>query len=183
MKYKELPIHGAYMIVTEPFVDSRGLFERVICINLLKQLGHNKPIVQVNHSMTRKEGAVRGMHYQVPPMAEVKIVRCIRGKVFDVIIDLRAGSPTFLQWHGEELSSDNMRMMYVPEGCAHGFQVLQAESELLYFHTAEYSPESERAVKYDDPAVDIMWPLSISEVSDRDREHPLLPKNFAGIVL
>jgi dTDP-4-dehydrorhamnose 3,5-epimerase len=183
MKFKELPLSGAHIITAEPFVDNRGMFERVLCMNLLKQVGHNKHIAQANHSMTKEKGAVRGMHYQVPPKAEIKIVRCIRGKVFDVIIDLRAGSPTFLQWYGAELSDDNMCMMYVPEGCAHGFQVLQAESELLYFHTAEYSPENEKAVRYDDPAIDIKWPLPVIDVSDRDRKHPLLSKDFAGIVL
>jgi dTDP-4-dehydrorhamnose 3,5-epimerase len=123
------------------------------------------------------------MHYQLPPKAEIKLVRCMRGSVYDAIIDLRAGSPTFLQWYGVELSADNMRMMYVPEGCAHGFQVLQAESELLYFHTAEYSPAHEKAVRYDDPVVGIKWPLPVADVSDRDRSHPLLTKDFAGIVL
>lgn len=183
MNFQPLPIKGACVVVLEPFQDHRGMFVRTFCKDILKQVGHNKPIAQVNHSMTREEGAVRGMHYQVPPKAEIKIVRCIRGKVFDVIIDLRAGSPTFLQWYGEELSADNMRMMYVPEGCAHGFQVLQTESELLYFHTVEYSPENERAVRYNDPAVGIKWPLTVSDVSDLDRKRHLLPGDFAGIVL
>lgn len=183
MKFQAVPIAGAYVVVLEPFQDHRGMFVRTFCMEVLKQIGHNQPIAQANHSMTRNAGAVRGMHYQLPPKAEIKMVRCMRGRVYDAIIDLRAGSPTFLQWYGVELSADNMRMMYVPEGCAHGFQVLQAESELLYLHTAEYSPAHEQAVRYDDPVVGIKWPLPVSDVSDRDRSHPLLTKDFAGIVL
>jgi dTDP-4-dehydrorhamnose 3,5-epimerase len=183
MKFQPVPIADAYVVVLEPFQDHRGMFVRTFCRELLKQIGHDKPIAQANHSMTREEGAVRGMHYQLPPKAEIKMVRCIRGRVYDAIIDLRAGSPTFLKWYGVELSADNMRMMYVPEGCAHGFQVLEAESELLYFHTAEYSPAHEQAVRYDDPAVGIKWPLVVSDVSVRDRSHPLLRQDFAGIVL
>jgi len=183
VKFQPLPIAGACVVVLEPFQDKRGMFVRTFCAQDLLQAGLHKPIAQANHSVTHQAGAVRGMHYQLPPKAEIKLVRCIRGRVYDVIIDLRAGSPTFRQWCGVELSADNMRMMLVPEGCAHGFQVLQAESELLYFHTAEYSPEHEQAVRYDDPIIGIQWPRPVSEVSDRDRQHPLLTTDFAGIRL
>lgn len=183
MEFVELPLQGAFTGNFNRFVDNRGMFERVLCTDLLKQLGLNKPIVQVNRSITKTVGTIRGMHYQIPPSAETKIIRCIRGKIFDVIIDLRSSSPTFLHWHGVELSADNVLMMYVPEGCAHGFQTLEPDSELLYFHTATYNPEYERAVRFDDPKVNIQWPLSVSEVSERDRSHPWLPVDFTGIVL
>lgn len=183
MKYEPTPLDGAHVLVLEPFRDQRGMFVRTFCTETLEQIGHEQPIVQVNHSMTRSRGAVRGMHYQLPPKAEIKIVRCLRGRVYDVIIDLRTGSPTILRWFGAELSADNMRMIYAPAGFAHGFQVLEAESELLYFHTAAYSPEDEQAVRFDDPAVGIQWPLPVTDLSDRDRSHPLLARDFAGVVV
>lgn len=157
------------------------MFVRTLCMDELSHIGHRTPIVQVNHSITMETGAVRGMHYQVPPKAETKIVRCLRGRVFDVVIDVRQGSPTWLQWFGAELSATNMQMMYVPEGCAHGFQVLEPASELLYCHTAAYSPEHEHAVRFDDPSVNIEWPLPVSDVSARDRSHPLLTADFCGV--
>ncbi|MGT2489673.1 dTDP-4-dehydrorhamnose 3,5-epimerase family protein [Cupriavidus basilensis] len=140
-------------------------------------------MVQANHSRTCKVGALRGLHFQSPPHAEMKLVRCIRGRVWDVVLDLRAGSPTFLQWHGEELSAANARMLVIPEGCAHGFQVLEPESELLYLHTASYAPEAEGGVRYDDPAFGIRWPSPVAEVSARDVSHPILSTGFSGICL
>ncbi|WDN90096.1 dTDP-4-dehydrorhamnose 3,5-epimerase [Desulfosarcina sp. BuS5] len=123
------------------------------------------------------------MHFQRPPMAEIKMVRCICGSVFDVIIDLRKGSPSFLKWHGEILSSENMKMMYIPEGFAHRFQTLQPNSELLYLHTEFYSPEHEDGVCYNDPKIGIKWPLEVTEISDKDKSYPFLTQDFGGIQL
>jgi dTDP-4-dehydrorhamnose 3,5-epimerase len=123
------------------------------------------------------------MHYQHPPHAEMKLVRCVKGGVWDVAVDLRAGSPTFLQWHAEELTPQNARMLIVPEGCAHGFQALEPDSELLYLHTAFYTPEAEGGVAHDDPRLAISWPLPVVDLSTRDRAHPQIMPSFSGISL
>jgi dTDP-4-dehydrorhamnose 3,5-epimerase len=121
------------------------------------------------------------MHFQFAPYGEMKIVRCMRGKVWDVVLDLRKGSPTLLGWHAEELSPGNNRALVIPEGCAHGFQVLEPESELLYLHTAPYTSEAEGAVHFADPLIGIRWPLPVTDTSARDRSHPFLAKDFSGI--
>ena len=126
-------------------------------------------------------GAVRGLHFQLAPHAEMKLVRCLKGRVWDVAVDLRAGSPTFLQWHAETLSPDTMRMIVIPEGFAHGFQVLEPDSELLYLHTAAYNADAERAVRYDDPRLGIRWPLPVTQTSLRDAAHPPLGADFIGV--
>jgi len=126
-------------------------------------------------------GAIRGMHFQYPPFAEMKLIRCIRGRVLDVAVDLRTDSQTFLQWHAQELSSDNLQMMVVPEGCAHGFQVMEPDSELLYLHTAMYHKPSEGGLRYNDPQLSISWPLPVTDISHRDQSHPLLADSFPGI--
>lgn len=181
MKFFHTFLKDVYIIEPEPFKDHRGMFSRVFCREEMSAVGCTKTIDQVNHSVTMREGSIRGMHYQIPPKAEIKIVKCIRGAVYDVVIDLREGSITFLKWFGQVLSEENMKMMYVPEGFAHGFQVLLPESELLYFHTAPYSPEYQRAVRYNDPLVNITWPQKVADVSENDQNHPLLVKDFQGI--
>ncbi|MCK4430754.1 MAG: dTDP-4-dehydrorhamnose 3,5-epimerase family protein, partial [Candidatus Aminicenantes bacterium] len=153
------------------------------CQRELQNMLHGKNIVQINHSMTRQKGAIRGMHFQYPPMAEIKMVKCLHGSVFDVMIDLRQGPSTFLKWSGEILSADNMKMLYIPEGFAHGFQALEENTELLYLHTEFYSPEHEGGVRYDDPVINISWPLEVADISEKDQSHPLLSKDFEGIVL
>ena len=183
MKFTELTLKGAYVAELEPFEDQRGMFSRIFCENEFKEISHSKKLVQINHSLTNKKGAVRGMHYQNPPMAEIKIVKCIRGAVFDVIIDFRRGSDTLLEWHGETLSIENKRMIYIPEGFAHGFQTLEKNCELLYFHTEFYSPEYEGAIRFDDPKIGIKWPLDITEISEKDKNHSLLYENFEGLVI
>ena len=183
MKINKLSLKNAYVLEPEPFSDHRGKFVRIYCYKELQHIGHSKPIVQINHSLSRQKGAVRGMHFQYPQKAETKIIKCVCGSVFDVIIDLRRGSSTFLQWHGEVLSAENMKMMYVPEGLAHGFQVLEENTELLYLHTEFYSPEHEGGVRYDDPVINISWPLEVADISEKDRSHPLLSKDFEGIAL
>lgn len=183
MKVIETPLKNAIVLKPEPFEDNRGKFSRIFCRQELQQIGRDKSIVQINQSLTRKKGAIRGMHFQCPPKAEIKIVKCMRGSVYDVIIDLRRNSLTLLQWHGEILSAENMKMMYVPEGFAHGFQALEENTELLYLHTEFYSPEHEGAVRYDDPLINIQWPMELTDISEKDRNHPLLSQDFEGIVL
>ena len=172
---------GVQIVETTPFVDQRGAFARLFCANELAALIGERHVVQINHSRTRSVGAIRGLHYQLAPHAEMKLVRCIRGKVWDVAVDLRTGSGTRLQWHAEELSAQNGRMLVIPEGCAHGFQVLEEDSELLYLHTAFYTPASEHGARFDDPRLAIGWPLPPVDLSERDRGHPLLTAEFSGV--
>lgn len=181
MNTKETGIAGAVVVEGRPYSDHRGAFSRLFCEEMLAGVINDRHIVQINHSRTRAVGALRGMHFQYPPHAEMKLVRCLRGRVWDVCVDLRAGSPTFLHWHAEELSPETSRMLVIPEGCAHGFQVLEADSELLYLHTAFYTPASEGALRYDDPLLAIRWPLPVTDLSERDAAHPLLSNNFIGL--
>lgn len=181
MKIKPTPLQEAFIIELEPVTDDRGLFTRVFCQQELRNILHDKNIVQINHSLTRQKGALRGMHFQYSPKSEIKMVKCLRGSVFDVIIDLRKGSPTFLKWHGEVLSAKNMKMMYIPEGFAHGFQTMEGNCELLYLHTEFYSPEHEGGVRYNDPKIGIKWPLGVTDISERDKNHPLLGEDFLVI--
>jgi len=183
LKVLSAPLKDAYVLSVTPVEDERGRFTRVYCRRDLEQIGHLKEIVQINHSMTKKKGAVRGMHFQRPPKCETKLVCCIRGSVFDVMIDLRRYSPTFLKWHAEVLSLGNHRMMYIPEGFAHGFQALEDNVELVYLHTEFYSPEHEGGVRFDEPRVGIQWPMPISETSNKDRSYPLLGAGFEGVAV
>lgn len=176
-------LHGLYVADALIVGDHRGAFSRLFCADALAPALGSRRIVQINQSLTRTVGAVRGLHFQQPPYAEMKMVRCLRGRVFDVAVDLRAGSPTFLQWHAEELSPASGRMMLIPEGFAHGFQVLEPESELLYLHTAFYTPAAEGGVRHDDPQLGISWPLPVTDLSARDRQHPLLSAGFTGIAV
>jgi dTDP-4-dehydrorhamnose 3,5-epimerase len=181
MRINPLPLKDAYDIVPTPFTDNRGFFARVFCKKELSLIGLSKDIVQINHSLTVQKGAIRGMHFQYPPNAEIKIIRCLHGAVFDTIIDLRKDSPTFLKWHGEILSKKNMKMLYVPEGFAHGFQTLDKGCELLYYHTEFYKPEYEGSVRYDDPAIGISWPMKVTDISIKDKSYPFLQDDFRGI--
>ena len=181
IKFVEAPLAGAYVIELEPFLDERGLFARTFCRKEFAAIGFHKQIVQINHSVTRQKGAIRGMHYQLPPACETKIIRCVQGKVFDVMVDIRAGSPTFMQWQGVELSKDNMRTVYIPEGFAHGFQTLTDNTELIYHHSAFYSPEYEHELRFDDPALSIKWPLPVCCISPKDQNCPLIDNDFKGI--
>jgi len=181
MKFTKTKLQGLYLIEPEPFEDDRGKFSRIYCQNQLKQIGHTKEIVQINHSLTIPKGAIRGMHFQYPPMTEIKIVKCIKGSIFDVAVDLRKNSKTFLKWHGEILSAENVKMFYIPEGFAHGFQTLELNSELLYFHTNFYSPSYEGGIRYDDPMVGIKWPLDIADISSRDNNFNFINDDFKGL--
>ena len=181
MKITPLPLKDSYLIVPDPFKDNRGQFARIFCKKEMSAAGLTKNIVQVNHSLTVQKGVVRGMHFQYPPKAEIKMVKCLNGEVFDVIVDLRKDSPTFLKWHGEILSEANMKMIYIPEGFAHGFQTMEKNCKLLYFHTEFYNSGFEGSVRYNDPLINISWPLEITDISSKDRKHPLLADDFSGI--
>ncbi len=181
MKFSTVLLSGAYVIDPEVRTDLRGAFFRFFCREEFEQIGHTAEWLQMNHSFTIKAGTIRGMHYQLPPHGEIKLVRCIVGKVFDVIVDIRQGSSTFLQWFGVELSGENRKMMYIPEGFAHGFQTLASDCELIYHHSARYEAGSEGGMRYDDPAIGIDWPLPVTMVSERDGQHPFLSPHFEGI--
>lgn len=183
MKILQTALPGVIVIETNTLSDHRGAFTRLYCERELAAVIGARRIVQINHSRTAATGAVRGMHYQRAPHAEMKLVRCLKGRIWDVAVDLRAGSPAFLQWHAEELSPVNSRMMVIPEGCAHGLQVLEADSELLYLHTAFYAPEAEGGVSCNEPRLGISWPLPVSDLSRRDSSHPPLAADFSGIVV
>lgn len=176
-------ITGVYLLKNDVFEDDRGVFSRLFCSRDLKPVLGARSIAQVNHSLTKKIGAIRGLHYQRRPFAEMKIVRCIRGRVIDVAVDLRKGSPSFMKWIAVELSPASGVALIIPEGCAHGFQVLEENSELLYMHTAYYTPECEGGIRFDDPAIDIRWPLPPADLSVRDLSHPLLDEMFEGLMV
>lgn len=179
----DLALVGIKLIERQRLGDSRGFLSRLFCAEELAPAGWHKPIAQINHTYTQKKGTVRGMHYQQPPHAEMKLVTCIQGEVWDVVVDLRAGSPTFLHWHAETLSADNYRALLIPEGFAHGFQTLSDDVQLLYCHTAAYSPEAEGALNAQDPHLAIKWPIAITELSIRDAKHPLVDTKFEGVSL
>jgi dTDP-4-dehydrorhamnose 3,5-epimerase len=183
MKLNPTPIDRLMIAETEPHTDQRGTFMRLFCQEELQEILGSRNIMQANQSCTRDIGTVRGLHYQHAPHTEMKMVRCLKGKVWDVVVDLRSGSPTFLKWHAEELSSANNRMVVIPEGCAHGFQVLEADSELLYLHSAAYSSSAEGGIRPTDPGLSISWPLAVKNLSDRDLNHPLLTPDFAGLTV
>ncbi|GAB4168715.1 MAG: dTDP-4-dehydrorhamnose 3,5-epimerase family protein [Rhodocyclaceae bacterium] len=174
-------IAGLRVLQRRPQADDRGDFERMFCAVELEALLAGRQIVQINHTLTRRRGTVRGLHFQYPPHAETKFVSCLRGQVFDVAVDVRHGSPTFLRWHGETLSTENRRTLVIPEGFAHGFQALSEDCEMLYFHTAAYSAESEGGLNARDPRLAIAWPLPVGNLSARDAAHPLLGEDFAGV--
>ncbi len=176
------PLNGSYTIELSPSGDSRGWFARTFCKELFeKEIGHTKEWVQMNHSFTTTKGSVRGMHYQLPPHQEIKLVRCIAGAVFDVIVDLRKNSDTFLQWFGLELSASNKKMMYIPEGFAHGFQTLTGGAELVYNHSAIYTPRFEAGILFNDTTINIQWPLPVTEISQRDSGHAGIDSNFKAL--
>lgn len=180
-RIQDLPISGLKLIERQRLEDSRGFFSRLFCTDELAAAGWSSSIVQINQSRTYSSGAVRGMHFQVQPAAEKKLVTCLRGTVWDVAVDLRSGSPTFLQWHGLYLSSENAHALMIPEGFAHGFQVIEPDSELLYLHTAPYTPSAEGGIRFNDPKLGIAWPLNVTDLSERDTNHPLIDEDFQGV--
>jgi dTDP-4-dehydrorhamnose 3,5-epimerase len=172
VKLEPTPIPGAYAITIEPIADDRGFFARTWAREEFERHGLCAEIAQCSLSLNHRRGTVRGMHFQVAPHEETKIVRCAKGLIFDVVLDLRRGSPAFLSWHAVELSSTNRLALYIPAGCAHGFQTLEDDSEVTYQISDSYHPEYARAVRWDDPAFAIRWPLPVSVMSAADRAHP-----------
>ena len=183
MIFTETRLKGSFVIDLKPFSDERGWFARTFCKKEFEQIGHSAEWVQLNHSVTNTKGVIRGIHFQYPPHSEIKMVKCIAGTIYDVIIDLRNDSPTFLQWVGEELSAANKKMLYIPAGFAHGFQTLSDNCELIYHHTSYYTPGAEGGIRYDDKKININWKLAVSGISDRDKNHPLINESFTGIKL
>jgi dTDP-4-dehydrorhamnose 3,5-epimerase len=181
MKFQPTILPGSYVIELEPYADERGWFARYYCKDEFQKIGHTAEWVQMNQSVTTQKGTIRGMHFQLSPHKEIKLVRCISGAVFDVIIDLRKDSSSFLKWFGVELSAGNRKMLYIPEGFAHGFQSLADDTALLYHHSEYYHPTAESGLRHDDPLLAIKWPLPVTLVSQRDSSHPLLDNNFKGI--
>ena len=179
----DLPLAGLKRITRQRFGDQRGFLSRLFCAEELAAAGWQKPVVQINHTFTALRGTVRGLHYQLPPYAEMKLVSCIQGEVWDVAVDLRTGSPAFLHWHAECLSAENGQALLIPEGYAHGFQTLSDNCELIYLHTAAYAPQKEAGLRFDDPRLKIAWPLAVAELSGRDQAHPLLTDAFKGVEL
>lgn len=179
----QTPLSGVWLVERKIFEDGRGIFSRLFCANEFQEFGIKKPIVQINHSITRKQGTVRGLHFQHPPHAEAKIITCLKGEVFDVAVDLRQGSKTFLSWHGEKLSAQNQKSIIIPEGFAHGFQALTDYCELIYLHTAFYNPETESGFNVEDKRIHIHWPLPVSDLSERDRSHVFVNNAYRGMTL
>jgi dTDP-4-dehydrorhamnose 3,5-epimerase len=177
----DTPLHGLKLVQRNPIGDHRGYLERMFCEEKLQPVIPGRSIVQINHTLTSKRGTVRGLHFQYPPHAETKIVSCLRGEVFDVAVDLRQDSPTFLHWHAEILSANNHRTLLIPEGFTHGFQTLTEDCELLYFHTTAYQLGSKGGLNAQDPRLDIRWPEAVIELSSRDAAHPLLTEGFVGV--
>lgn len=174
MEARATPVAGAYVIELVRIEDDRGFFARSWCHREFEALGLNPQLTQCNISFNRRRGTLRGMHYQQAPHAEAKLVRCTAGAIFDVVVDLRPESATYRRWFGVELNAENRRGLYVPEGCAHGFQTLSDDAEVFYQMTADYHPESAVGCRWDDPQLQITWPLPVTEMSPRDQAWPWL---------
>ncbi len=183
MNFIETPLKGLYLIEPELIKDDRGFFTRIYCKKQFLTIGFEKDFVQFNHSFNIKKGTIRGLHYQKPPFAETKLIRCIEGGVFDVAVDLRKNSPTYLKSFGVELSSLNKLCILIPEGFAHGFQTLANDTSLLYHHSDFHSSNSEGGIRFDDPELNINWPLSVNNISTRDLSYTHINKNFEPISL
>jgi dTDP-4-dehydrorhamnose 3,5-epimerase len=180
---KPMAIKGVHLIERRLRGDDRGFLARLFSADEFVPLGWDGAIAQINHTYTSADGTIRGLHFQRPPRSEKKLVICLRGAVCDVAVDLRKGSPTFLQHHMEILSGDNHKALLIPEGCAHGFQTLSDDVELVYLHSERYSPEYEGGVSAFEPMLAITWPKPTGAMSDRDRNHPSLTSNYEGLLL
>lgn len=181
MTVTDLSLAGLKRVERQRLGDSRGFLSRLFCNDELAPAGWVKPIAQINHTYTARKGTVRGMHFQHPPHAEMKLVSCIHGEVWDVAVDLRANSPTFLCWHAERLSAENSCALLIPEGFAHGFQALTDDVELIYCHSESYAAAADGGLNPTDPRLKINWPLSIAELSARDARHRLIVSDFEGV--
>lgn len=181
MIFQPLKLKGAYLIDLQKREDTRGFFARYYCAEEFANHGLNTQWLQMNNSLSKKKGTLRGLHFQYPPHAEIKLIRCIRGAIWDVIVDIRKKSTTYGKWFGIELNEENRSMIYVPKGFAHGFQSLCDEAELFYMHSERYAPNADGGINPLDPELDIAWPLDISEISERDLKHPNVSEIFNGI--
>lgn len=181
MKFNDTPLQGAHTIELDKRGDGRGFFARLFCTEEFSNQGIASSYTQINNSLTSEKGTLRGMHYQLPPSAEVKVVRCIRGSLYDVILDLRPDSPTYGEWFGETLSAENRLMMYAPKGFAHGFVTLEENTEAIYLVSDPYAPDLERGIRFDDPEFNIEWPITPVEVSEKDRSWPDFDREWHGI--
>lgn len=181
MKFHETPLNGVHLIELEKRGDDRGFFARAFCTREFGGAGLVDRFVQMNNSLSAKRGTLRGLHYQLAPAAEVKVVRCIKGSLYDVVADLRPDSSTFGQWFGADLTADNRLMMYVPRGFAHAILTLSDDAEALYMVSDFYAPESERGLRFDDPWLGVTWPIDPVEVSPKDRAWPLFDPEFHGV--
>lgn len=181
MIFTPTPLAGAYLIDLEKRGDDRGFFARMFCAKEFANQGLESNFVQMNNSLTAKAGTLRGLHYQLTPNAEVKVVRCVRGSLWDAIVDLRPDSPTFLKWFAAELSAENRTMMYVPRGFAHAILTLTDDVEAVYMVSNEYAPEHERGLRWDDPAIGVEWPISPTELSAKDAAWPDFDREFHGV--
>lgn len=175
----ETGLGGLWVVTRRRLEDHRGYLSRLFCPDELGPFGLSA-VAQINQTLTRRRGAIRGMHFQYAPWAEAKLVICLRGEILDVAVDLRKGSPTYLQWHAEVLSPENQRSLLIPEGFAHGFQTLNDDCELLYVHSAPYRPDAEGGVHPLDPRLAIRWPLEVTDMSDRDGAHRFIDDSFKG---
>lgn len=171
---------GLYIIEPNTFQDERGAFSRIYCEDEMQDI-FGKSIKQINHSITKEKGTVRGLHFQYEPHAEIKMVKCVKGGVLDVVVDIRKNSPTFLKIFSIELSERNKKMIYIPKGFAHGFQTLENDTELLYLHSNIYTPSNEGALNIHDPLLNVKWPLDITNLSKRDENHKYLTNEFKGV--
>ena len=176
MRFRETPVAGAWLIDPDPHEDERGRFLRAWCSREFKEHGLGFLPVQANMGLSVRKGTIRGMHFQAAPALEAKLIRCTRGSMFDVVLDLRPNSASYGTWHGAELSADNGRMLFVPEQCAHGYQTLEDDTEMYYLTSQFYTPSVASGVRFNDPAFDIEWPLPASVVSDQDRNWPLIER-------
>jgi dTDP-4-dehydrorhamnose 3,5-epimerase len=181
MEFIKTPFSGLYVIKHKILQDDRGLFSRLFCKNEFSEIGFNKEFVQSNYSFNLIKGTIRGMHFQIPPFAETKLIRCIQGEVYDVAVDLRKGSLTYLNYFGIKLTELNMHSVLIPEGFAHGFQTLQDNSALLYHHSQFYTSEADSGMRFDDPILNIKWELPPTMVSDKDKSYKFINSNFKGI--
>jgi dTDP-4-dehydrorhamnose 3,5-epimerase len=176
LKFLETPFSGLYVVELETLKDERGFFARSFCVREFDALGLDSTVAQCNISFNEKAGTLRGLHFQTPPHEETKLIRCTRGAIYDVAVDIRPDSPSYRRWHAVELTQDNRRMMFIPRGFAHGFQTLADNSEVFYLMSDFHHPESARGLRWDDPALAISWPIGNPIVSNKDRAYPLLDK-------
>ena len=182
--FAKTKIDGVYIIEAKPIHDERGYFERFFCANDFKEIGFDEKIAQINHSKTVVKGSIRGFHYQTPPFCEIKIVRCIKGAILDVALDIRKNSPTYLQYVSVELNEENNKYLYIPKGCAHGFQTLKENTELIYMVSEFYNIKADSVINPFDGSVGMKWPLELAEISQKDKEAPSIKDSkFEGLIL